>query len=389
MAGIYIHVPFCAQPCSYCDFYFTVSKRHESDYLVALEHEIELQRGFFGAREPSTLYFGGGTPSRLSTAALQRLIDAVRDAFPLTADAEITLEANPDDLTRPRLSELRATPINRLSIGIQSFHDDDLRMLNRAHTSEQACQVVADANAAGFENLSIDLIFALPSMTLERWSANIERAIALDVPHISCYSLQIEDKTALATRQRRGEIRAATSEARVEQYVALIQRLEAAGYEHYELTNFARPGHHSRHNLNYWSGEPYLGLGPSAHSFDGHDRFWTVRSTFRYARAARRGELAIERETPTPVQRCNEMLMTSLRTIWGLDLGALARAHGRDVADEIDRRARRLAQNGYLRREGARWFLCDEGKIAIDELLVDLFLEEEFSLCEPNDEESR
>ena len=331
---IYVHIPFCRQACHYCDFHFSTSLARKPAVLAALAREVALRAGYFGAepgRRPS-LYFGGGTPSLLTADELNRLFEVIGQHFPWAADAEITLEANPDDLTPAWLAALRQTPVNRLSIGIQSFHEPHLRLMNRAHSAAEALACVHRARDAGFSNLSIDLIYGIPAPDHGIWERDLATAAALAAPHLSAYALTIEPRTALGRWTAQGRFRPAPDEFTAHQFELLTATLTGAGYDHYEVSNFAQPGHEARHNSAYWDGAAYLGLGPSAHSFDGGlTRQANVASNAGYVAALERGELAATTELLTPRDRANEYLMTALRTRRGLDLTRLAGDVGADL----------------------------------------------------------
>ncbi|MEG1076404.1 MAG: radical SAM family heme chaperone HemW [Mucinivorans sp.] len=322
---IYIHIPFCASKCFYCDFYSVASRGGMDDVLAAMVREIEHRRHFLNDRPSETLYFGGGTPSILSIDQFSLIVDALRSNFDLTHIAEFTVEANPEHLNLEYLEAIRSLGVNRLSIGIQSFVDSHLEQMNRHHTSLEAQQAVRDAQQAGFDNISIDLIYGLPSMSESQWATNIETAIGLDVQHISAYHLSIEEKTVFGRRGMKpiDECRS------VLQYNMLCDALREAGFDHYEISNFAQPTRHSRHNSGYWRGVPYLGIGPAAHSFDGVDhRSWNVSSNKLYAAGA-----AAEGETLTAEDTHNEYLMIHLRTKQGVDLAEYNRLFGRNFTD--------------------------------------------------------
>lgn len=342
----------------------------------ALLREMELTAGFLNGAAVGTLYFGGGTPSLLPDAALGRLIGAVRDRYSLQPDAEITLEANPDDISRERLNAWKSVGINRLSIGVQSFRDEDLRWMNRAHTAAEAREAIALARAAGFHHDSIDLIYGTPGLTDADLLSNLAQAIDLGCPHLSCYALTVEPRTALARDIRLGKMTPVDGDAQARQFLLLSETLRAAGYEHYEISNFALPGHRSRHNGSYWQGIPYLGLGPSAHSFDGRNRRWNVANNELYLQAIARGEIPFEQETLTPVQRLNEYTMTALRTMEGMDMERVGRDWGADARHQLEKAAEMALARQWMNREGQRLILTAEGRLFADGIASDLFLEE-------------
>ncbi|MEM6516980.1 MAG: radical SAM family heme chaperone HemW, partial [Bacteroidota bacterium] len=336
-AGLYIHVPFCKQACHYCDFHFSTSLKHRNQMLSAMAKEIELRKDELGDITIETIYFGGGTPSILTIEELNFLIKTVYQNFKVSEGPEITLEANPDDLISScsnenivRLSAVEAASlntfqayksigINRLSIGVQSFFEEDLKLMNRAHNANEAEECIKEATKY-FDNISIDLIYGIPSMDNKRWQRNIEIALDFGIPHISSYALTVEPKTALKTFIDKGVIADVDDEQAEAQFQILIETLEAADFIHYELSNFGKEGFFSRNNKSYWQGKPYLGIGPSAHSFSGEIRSWNIRNNVKYIKAIQAGTFPKEQETLSLTDRYNEYVMTGLRTIWGVSL---------------------------------------------------------------------
>jgi oxygen-independent coproporphyrinogen-3 oxidase len=283
MAGIYIHIPYCKQACHYCDFHFSVKKETKDVFVNSLLREISIQKNYIEGEKIETIYLGGGTPSLLSTDELKRIFEALHQNFEIDSDAEITLEANPDDLIREKISELKSSLVNRLSIGIQSFFDYHLKWMNRAHNSNEATESVKRAQDSGFENITIDLIYGLPDLTNADWEKNIETAFDLNVQHLSCYSLTVEPRTALAHFIASGKSKNLNEEQAAEQFEILIKRMKDHNWLHYEISNFSSEEKYiSRHNSSYWKGEKYLGLGPSAHSFNGSSRQWNARNNHLY-----------------------------------------------------------------------------------------------------------
>jgi oxygen-independent coproporphyrinogen III oxidase len=374
---LYVHIPFCRQACHYCDFHFSTSLTRKPAIVNALVREIELRADYLGTPAPllPSIYFGGGTPSLLSADEMLRIFDAIQQRFPIDTNAEITLEANPDDLTPAWLAELRRTPVNRLSIGIQSFHEPHLRLMNRAHSATEALACVRHAQDAGFSNLSIDLIYGIPAPDHSIWENDLATALSLDAPHLSAYALTIEPRTALGRWTEKGRFIPAPDEFTAHQFERLTRTLTAAGYDHYEVSNFARPGQHARHNSAYWEGAPYLGIGPSAHSFDGRlTRQANVSSNAAYLAAIEKGEIPATFDRLTPRDRANEYLMTALRTTRGLDLTRLQIEFGRDLrathtpelADLLHRRLATLDAAHVLRLTAA-------GRLLADQITLDLF----------------
>lgn len=325
-AHLYLHIPFCKQACHYCNFHFSTSLAQKDALLEALLRELELQHDYLGGTPLSSVYFGGGTPSLLSIKELEQIFEKINALHRLLPDAEITLEANPDDLSPDYLADLRRySPVNRLSIGVQSFHDADLRWMNRAHNAEHARNCIHAALTAGFQDLTLDLIYGAPTTTDAQWEANMNIAFDLGIPHLSCYALTVEEGTALAHRIKKGKSPAVEEERAARQFECLMEASAARGYEQYEVSNYALPGRYARHNSSYWRGAPYLGVGPSAHSFDGkRTRQWNLANNALYIRALAEGHIPFEQEILSPEQRYNELVMTGLRTQWGCDPGQLA-----------------------------------------------------------------
>jgi oxygen-independent coproporphyrinogen III oxidase len=375
MASLYFHIPFCKQACHYCDFHFSTRQAEQSQLVVALHQELELQRGFFGpAPVLQSVYFGGGTPSLLPTGQLQSLLRRTTELFALAPEAEVTLEANPDDLDEAKLAGLRALGINRLSIGLQSFHGPHLQWMNRAHTAQQAQQCVPLAQRAGFANLSIDLIYGIPAADHRIWQADLAQALALNVPHISAYCLTIEPRTAFGRWAKQGRLAPIPDEFAAQQFDLLATTLTVAGYEHYEISNFARPGAYSRHNCHYWKQGPYLGIGPSAHSYNGEYRQYNVANNSLYVRALAQGRVPAERERLTRANHINEYLMTSLRTQWGCDLAHLQTAYGHDVRAAAPGTLARWQAQGLARLADNTLTLTRAGQLLADGLAAELFV---------------
>ncbi|MDQ2753020.1 MAG: radical SAM family heme chaperone HemW, partial [Bacteroidota bacterium] len=312
MAGIYVHIPFCKKACYYCNFHFSTSTLTANEMIYAIGMEAKLRK-YYSKEKVTTVYIGGGTPSLLTITHLRTLLEKLRDNFSILSDAEVTLEANPDDINIESLLQWKSAGINRLSIGVQSFRDADLQWMNRAHNARQALGCIQLATKTGFNNLSIDLIYGTPTLSNEQWIQNIEQAIALDVHHLSCYALTVEPKTALYHLIKEKKVANVDEETQSVQFEILINRLCEAGYEHYEISNFAKPGFQSKHNSSYWQGKPYIGLGPSAHSFNGVSRQWNVANNALYIASLKIGEVPFEIEYLTPQQQLNEYIMTSLR----------------------------------------------------------------------------
>lgn len=376
MAGIYIHIPFCRRICAYCDFYKNADLRLLDRTLAAMEREVELRRDFLRGEVVQTIYFGGGTPSLVPTEWIGRMIERCGELFDCRAVEEVTLEANPDDLTEEYLKALRGAGVNRLSIGIQSFDDEVLRTMNRRHDAAAAVRAVERARAAGFENITIDLIYGLPFGPKEALTRSLEQAVALGVEHISAYHLTIEPNTRFGRMAARGELAPVAEEESERQYNQVHSYLAEAGYDHYEISNFAREGRRSRHNSSYWQSKPYLGIGPAAHSFDGHSRTWAVASVAEYLAGVEHGE-CYEREELTADDRYNEVVMTSLRCREGVDVEALAENFGAARAEYFCAQALQFIASGTLVRDGNRVAMCPERWLVSDSVIAELFVEGE------------
>lgn len=373
LAGVYLHVPFCRQACHYCNFHFSTSLRQKDALLDALCREIVLQKDYLGGLPLGSVYLGGGTPSLLSAAELKKLFDTLLEHHVLLPDAEVTLEANPDDLSGDWLRALRETPVNRLSIGIQSFRDEDLRLMNRAHNREQALQCIAAAQDAGFENLTVDLIYGIPGLSDEAWTANLHRVFETGITHLSCYALTVEPKTALEAQVRKGMAAAPDESQTARQFELLVDLAEKAGFVHYEISNFCRPPYFARHNSSYWRGVPYLGLGPSAHSFDGKSRQWNVANNAAYIQALQNHSVPFEREELSTHDRFNELLLTGLRTFWGVS-EAQIRAFPHTFIQHFQARSKPWLEQGLLSETAGIYKLSPEGKLFADRIAMDLFV---------------
>lgn len=373
LSGLYIHIPFCKQACHYCNFHFSTSLKLKDRMLLALLNEIDLQKDYLTTRELSSIYFGGGTPSLLDKAAIELIFSKIKQHFVLAKDAEITLEANPDDLTKKKLADLATTPINRLSIGIQSFSEADLNYMNRAHTASEASHCIENAQEVGFQNLTVDLIYGTPTTSHEQWATNIEQVLDSDIPHISCYCLTVEPKTALAHFVKAGKYAAPDDEYAAQQFEYLIERLDKAGYDHYEISNFAKPNHYAQHNSNYWLGQQYLGIGPSAHSFDGRSRQWNIAHNMQYIQAIEAGRVPFEIEELSSTERYNEYVMTALRTIWGCDIRRI-REIGGTFEKHFLEEVRPFLQNGTMLEKEGVFTLTKAGKLLADNIAMELFL---------------
>ncbi|WP_207423963.1 radical SAM family heme chaperone HemW [Desertivirga brevis] len=377
MAGIYLHIPFCKKACHYCDFHFTTSFRDKDVLLKAMHDEIRLQKNFLEGSPVDTIYFGGGTPSVVGAGEIQRLIDSITALHEVKADAEITLETNPDDLESQAVKELRQTQVNRFSIGVQSFYEEDLIWMNRAHNSQQAEASIKRVQDAGFENITADLIYGYPLLTDHKWKNNIHRMVELAVPHISAYSMTVEQRTALAHFIKSGKQAAMNDQQSAEQFVILIESLESSGFEHYEISNFAKPGYYSKHNANYWKGVTYLGLGPSAHSFNGTERQWNIANNSKYIKSILDGVVPADREILSKEDRFNEYIMTSLRTIWGTDLLFVEKEFGSDFKNMLTGSLQEFQEKELVTISDNKVRLTKEGKLFADHIASELFISTE------------
>ena len=376
MAGIYIHVPFCKQACHYCDFHFSTNLELTHQLSKAIVKELQHQKEYIKGAVVKTIYFGGGTPSLLSCEELESILATVSKTFNVDASPEITLEANPDDLTRSKLLDLFQIGVNRLSIGIQSFDSEVLKFLNRAHDANSALKCLSLAREAGFDNLSIDLIYSIPGQSNSAWKKNLEQAIELSPEHISSYSLSIEEKTTFGHWQRTGKLTATEEELAAQQFELLMEELGGAGYDHYEISNFCKPGYHSRHNSSYWEQEHYLGVGPSAHSYNGSSRQFNIPNNHLYIKSLAEDKIPFEREVLTPANKINEYIFTTLRTDRGCDLLKLKYEHGYEIEIKNPGYLNKIIQGKLAILENDILRLTRSGKLLADKIASDLFADE-------------
>ncbi len=372
MSGIYIHIPFCKQACHYCDFHFSTSMKKKEEMVLAIAKEMQMRKTEFENEVVETIYFGGGTPSVLQVSELRFLIDIVYKNYNVAENPEITLEANPDDLSSERIIELSKTPINRLSIGIQSFFEDDLMMMNRAHNSEEAKKCLEEATQY-FDNISLDLIYGIPGMSNEKWKQNIETALSFGIPHISSYALTVEPKTALNKLIQTGKIAKPNDESAQEHFAILVETLEANDFVHYELSNFGKENYFSKNNSAYWLGKKYIGIGPSAHSYDGVSRSWNVSNNSLYLKAIQEDKLPNEFEILSISDRYNEYIMTGLRTIWGVSLERIETEFGSEYLDYLHKQAQKFINDDLLFIDNAILKPTPKGKFLTDGIASDLF----------------
>lgn len=372
MAGIYLHIPFCRQACHYCNFHFSTSLKLKNEFTDALLKEIKLQSTYLPSEPVNTIYFGGGTPSLLSIDELTGILQMLRQTFTVAADAEVTLEANPDDIVEEKLKDWKQVGINRLSIGVQSFFEEDLRWMNRAHSAQQAIDNLKLARQY-FDNITIDLIYGTPTLPDDKWQHNVQQAIALGITHLSCYALTVEPGTALAHMINKHKTLDVNTEDQARQFLLLMDWMQAAGYEHYEISNFALPGMRSRHNSSYWQGASYLGLGPSAHSFNGQSRQWNIANNALYIKSLKEDKVPFEVEHLTGTQRLNEYIMTSLRTMEGLKLEYVTNHFGEKAADKLKQEAQQFIETGKMQLSNGFLQLTKEGKLFADGIAAELF----------------
>lgn len=373
MAGIYIHIPFCKQACHYCNFHFSTSLNQKDALLKSIHQELKERKTYLEGQEIETVYWGGGTPSLLSAAEILAIWEVIKTHYTLKENLEVTLEANPDDLTKAYLKELKTTPINRFSIGVQSFFEEDLLFMNRAHNATHAYHSIQAAQDAGFDNLTIDLIYGTPTTTHERWKENLAKAFELKIPHISCYALTVEPKTALAHFVETGKVANTDDDHTADQFAILLEAMEANGYEQYEISNFCLPKNYAQHNSNYWTGKHYLGIGPAAHSFNGSTRRWNIAHNPKYIKALKDGTSYWEVEVLTPENQFNEYIMTALRTKWGVRATHLE-AWGKAIRVWFEKEARIFVEQKLMEHQNGVYTLTAKGKIVSDAIIADLFL---------------
>ena len=374
MAGIYIHIPFCNRACVYCNFHFSTSLRLKDDLMKAIHRELELRSNYLGKNTRiETIYIGGGTPSLLTADELNRLFDVIEEQYTLASKIEITLEANPDDLTLEKIQAYRKTLINRLSIGVQSFFEEDLRFMGRTHSAEQAKICLQNALDSGFEQLTTDLIYGTPTLSHAHWEENLRTVLKLQIPHLSCYALTVEPKTALKYQIDK-KIKADIDEEHTAlQFERLLEITEAKGYEQYEISNFCRPPHYAKHNSNYWKQIPYLGIGPSAHSFDGKSRQWNLAHNFKYIQAITENRIASESELLSARDLFNEYLLTGLRTKWGVNKLRLQKMIPPEQLKLFEKTIQIPINSGHVQESPSNYYLSPKGRLLANHLISNLF----------------
>jgi len=374
MAGIYIHIPFCKKRCHYCDFHRSLNLKDKSRMIKAIVKEMGLENGFLESEQVETVYFGGGTPSVLDYEEIMIIFEGLYKYFKISKDTEITFEANPDDLTKQYLMELVKTGINRLSIGLQSFSDQQLKLLNRRHQSKTGINAVYDSKNAGFENISIDLIYGIPGMNIETWENNLNIAFQMEIKHISAYNLTIEPNTAFSRYIREGLIKIPEEDTVIEQFRILIKKAGENKFLHYEISNFCQDGFFSKHNTNYWKQVKYLGLGPSAHSYNKEIRRWNVADNKKYMSSISRNKTPFEKESLDNRKKYNEYILTSLRTMWGIDLKFLEENYSKEAMDYCLGLSRRFIDYGMVEKKMDNLILTDQGKLIADNITSELMM---------------
>ena len=374
MAGIYIHIPFCKKLCFYCDFYHLISTDDNSPFINALLMEASLRQDYLENETVSTIYFGGGTPSSFSITELGTILNEIKKLFRVEESCEVTIELNPDDINLTYMAGLKELNFNRISLGIQSWRDSDLKMLNRRHDSARAAQALKETFDAGFENVSIDLIYGIPGMSAQEWALNLDQAFSYDIKHLSAYHLTLEPGTVFGKMLEKGLIAEIDEDESNMLFNILIEKAEAAGFIHYEISNFAKPGYLSIHNSNYWKQVNYLGLGPSAHSFNGYSRQWNVRDVKGYIKSINSGKSFFEKEELDTKARFNEYIMTSLRTMWGIDLEYIERTFEKEGYDYVINLAGKFKDYGMMIQNKNNLVLTNQGKMISDNIISEFMM---------------
>lgn len=374
MAGVYIHIPFCRQKCHYCNFYSTTSLKYRKDFIDVLENEIITRYDYLGKEKVNTIYFGGGSPSLLSLDEISHIVDTISGSYEIANDVEITLEVNPDDLDKEKISDLKNhTPVNRLSIGVQSFFDDDLQYLNRIHSGKQANSMIKNALNAGFNNITIDLIYGIPTLSAKKWKENLRQFFEYKIPHLSSYSLTVEPKTALSVLIKKKKIKDIVETESIKHFEILQEETGKHNFVHYEISNFALKGYYSKHNSIYWLGGSYVGVGPSAHSYNGKSRQWNVASVKRYCEADKPENLIEEKEMLTKAQLFNEYILTSIRTSWGCDVEHINNLFGEKYYSHFITNIKKSLNDNMVIRKGNIFTLTYKGKLFADGVSSSLF----------------
>jgi oxygen-independent coproporphyrinogen-3 oxidase len=374
MAGIYIHIPFCKKLCFYCDFYHVITTDDNSVFIESLIREVAIRKDYLGSESITTIYLGGGTPSVLSVRELDIILNQINKQFRVEENSELTIELNPDDVNPVYLDGLRKLGINRISLGIQSWKDSDLKMLNRRHDSAQAARALKDISNAGFENVTIDLIYGIPGMSSREWASNLDHSFSFDIKHLSAYHLTIEKGTVFGKMLGKGLIAEIDEEESTSLFNILIEKAEAAGFIHYEISNFGKPGYFSSHNSNYWKQVNYIGFGPSAHSFNGFSRQWNISNLKSYIKAVSAGEPYYEREELDTKARFNEYIMTSLRTMWGIDLEYIEKTFEKEGYDYVVNLSAKFRDYGLMKQDKKSLVLTNQGKMISDNIISEFMI---------------
>ena len=374
MASIYIHIPYCKQQCTYCNFHFRIAQNDKEEMLKSIKKEIKMRQSYLNGAKISSIYFGGGTPSILDKAEIKSLIHTIYNNFKINTNAEITLECNPDDLDKKKLLELKEIGVNRLSIGIQSFDDADLKFMNRSHNAMEALSCIQFAKESGFENITIDLIYGLPNQTNEKWKKNLEQMLTLDIQHFSAYSLTVEPKTKLKHQIDKKLVTPLDDKITVEHFNTLVDIANENNFVHYEISNFGKEGFFSKHNTAYWKHKNYLGVGPSAHSFNGSSRQWNVASNKQYIEKVNEDDSYFEVEQLSNNQQYNEYIFTALRTIWGVELDYINNQFGQEALNYFKKQVINWRNKGKIKQQGNIYTLTKHGKLYADTIASDLFI---------------
>jgi oxygen-independent coproporphyrinogen-3 oxidase len=374
MAGIYIHIPFCKKLCSYCDFYHIITQSDNKNFIDALISETIIRKEYLGNEIVSTIYIGGGTPSVLLAEEINMILENIQKLFQVGENCEITIELNPDDIDNDFLKGLKDSAVNRISLGIQSWRDSDLKLMNRRHNAAQATNALDQVLKAGFKNVTIDLIYGIPGMTTADWSSNLDISFSYDIKHLSAYHLTIEPGTVFGKMKEKGLLSETDEEESSAQFHLLIEKALSAGFVHYEISNFGKPEYFSIHNSNYWKQVSYLGLGPSAHSFNGYSRQWNIRNVKKYIKALSSGSLLFEREELDKRTRFNEYIMTSLRTMWGIDLDFVERIFDKEGYDYVVNLSGKMIDYGLMKQENKTLVLTNQGKMISDNIISELMV---------------
>ena len=374
MSGIYIHIPFCKSKCAYCNFFSLVTEKKVDDYVSALKKEIIDRKSYLDDELVKTIYFGGGTPSLLPVKYVEEIMELLHKNFNIVANPEVTLEINPDTIDKDKMFALKSLGVNRMSVGIQSFHDDDLRYLGRRHDSRHAMLVLDDMNSVGFQKITLDLIYGMPTLTEEKWNENLDIFFSTGITHLSAYALTVEPKTILGQKIEKAELQEVSEEETIRHYNILVERTKENGFEHYEISNFAKEGCRSQHNSIYWKDVKYLGLGPSAHSYDGNSRQWNVSNLTKYIQLVEDSGEYYEKEILTLDDKFNEYVMTSLRTSWGCDIEKIERDYGKSYAHNFLKNIKKYLDSGIMLKDFNTYHLTDEGMLFADGIAADLFV---------------